>query len=617
MWGENVRTDLQVDSLSSHIPFRLSWGAEAFQEGLHSESPHETNQGAASPSFVSDLATLKQRQLPLLGLRANNVDRKAILEDLQGLSESTAVLDDCLELKDERITESIEQILWPSDSMVALLNTKSVVLNAILFLKTILAPGLSILTPLLAFVLPFVLAYMTPGANRNSMVILDQIRGVLRSQVMIPSTISRYASESRFGSILEMFFIGFALVVFIAGLWSQITAALHLRAIWFDVVERGNAILRAVQTGTRIVERLRAFPSRQKQAVRFVLEEGEAVLETCACFQGLDGGAAYGSVWNDPEPLFQLREWLSRVDVYATLSDIPGVCFPKSSKTTTLTIRGVHHPAVPNCVRNDYDSTGHMLLTGPNRGGKSTFCKAIGLAILTAQTWGFAYAESMTWSPFAVILTALEPCGKLGYCSTFEAEIEFAKSVLQTKGAPSFVMMDEIFHSTNAHDGIAASRVFLSQLYEKPDTISIVSTHYAELTTMFDSKVQAQQLVATKKEDGSLAYTYKVGPGASSLSSVMEILEERGLRASSAVPSVVSSVVPSTVPSAVPSVVPSVVVPSVVSSVVPSTVPSAVPVVPSAVPSAVSSAVPVVPSAVPLAVPLAVPSTAEIPRPET
>jgi len=88
-------------------------------------------------------------------------------------------------------------------------------------------------------------------------------------------------------------------------------------------------------------------------------------------------------------------------------------------------------------------------------------------------------------------------------------------------------MMDEIFHSTNAHDGVEASKVFLSQLYEKQDCVSVVSTHYAELTKLFSSAT-ALQLVATE-ERGVLNYTYKVAPGVSSLSSVMEILEERGL----------------------------------------------------------------------------------------
>jgi hypothetical protein len=387
------------------------------------------------------------------------------------------------------------------------------------------------------------------------MVILEKVKHIFRRQVMIPTPVLNGASQSRFGSIVEMFFMGFALLIFIAGLWSQITAALHLRAIWFDVVERGEAILLSVRTLKRVLERLQGFDERTKRSVRHLIQEGEEVLQECNAYLSYDGGAAYGAVWNDPEPILRVRDWLALVDVLATVSDTEGVCFPKVSETTGLTLRGVHHPAVPNCVRNDYSSssrsrscsrsrtknaTAHTLLTGPNRGGKSTFCKAVALALITSQTWGFAYAESMTWSPFATILTALEPCGKLGYCSTFEAEIEFAKSVLQSKGAPAFVMMDEIFHSTNAHDGVAASRVFLSQLYEKTDTISIVSTHYAELTTMFESVISQQQLIASKKEDGSLSYTYKIGPGVSSLSSVMEILEERGLKCGNPAPKILS-----------------------------------------------------------------------------
>ena len=227
MWGENVRTDLQLDTLSTYIPFQLSWGRDAFQDSL---------QDAKTAPSASEI---KRRQLPLLGLRANVSDRKAILEDCKALAPHTATLDDCVDQKDERITESIEQILWPADSVVSLLNTNSAVLNAILFLKTILAPGLSVVTPIIAFILPFVLAYITPGANRDPMAILEKVKHIFRRQVMIPTPVLTGASQSRFGSIVEMFFMGFALLIFIAGLWSQITAALHLRAIWFDVVWAG------------------------------------------------------------------------------------------------------------------------------------------------------------------------------------------------------------------------------------------------------------------------------------------------------------------------------------------------------------------------------------------
>jgi DNA mismatch repair ATPase MutS len=155
--------------------------------------------------------------------------------------------------------------------------------------------------------------------------------------------------------------------------------------------------------------------------------------------------------------------------------------------------------------------------------------KSVALAVVTGQSWGFAWAKSMKFRPFATISTALEPCGKLGVASTFEAEIEFAKSVLAAAALPHFVMMDEIFHSTNATDGVAASQVFLRQLYEKKQTISIVSTHYRELTQMFAKETQQLQLVATEDVNGKLVYSYMIAPGVSTKSSVMEILAERGL----------------------------------------------------------------------------------------
>jgi DNA mismatch repair ATPase MutS len=90
-------------------------------------------------------------------------------------------------------------------------------------------------------------------------------------------------------------------------------------------------------------------------------------------------------------------------------------------------------------------------------------------------------------------------------------------------------MMDEIFHSTNADDGVAASKVFMERLYGQPGVVSLISTHYKELALMFAEKVQTLQLQAFSEPSGRLTYTYKVVPGISDKSSVMEILTERGL----------------------------------------------------------------------------------------
>jgi DNA mismatch repair ATPase MutS len=144
----------------------------------------------------------------------------------------------------------------------------------------------------------------------------------------------------------------------------------------------------------------------------------------------------------------------------------------------------------------------------------------------------------MDFVPLAHFETALAPADTLGRLSLFEAEIEFAKHILATadtaaadsKHRPAFIIMDEIFHSTNAHDGAEASMIFLKQLYEKSNGFSgsLISTHYRELPDKLKDHATPHCMEAFDKPAG-LTYTYRCIPGVSVLSSVREILKERGL----------------------------------------------------------------------------------------
>ena len=93
------------------------------------------------------------------------------------------------------------------------------------------------------------------------------------------------------------------------------------------------------------------------------------------------------------------------------------------------------------------------------------------------------------------------------------------------------IIMDEIFHSTNAHDGAEASLIFLKQLYEKGGKAvgSLVSTHYRELPDQLGSSAETWCMEAHDKGDKGIEYTYRCVPGISTVSSVREILQERGL----------------------------------------------------------------------------------------
>jgi hypothetical protein len=515
MLSEQTIHDLELSKIASILPLKTSWGSEHFTSDLQ--------------SCNSSHAHIKRRQLPLLALRGEPAVCASIQSELQTLN--TPILDDSLHVNDSRIADSVSQVLWKPDSFGAFLNSSPLILKSIITWKTLILPGFAVLMPLFAFIVPFfVLRFIRPSESLSTHAYLERLKHVLLQQVKIPSFLKSRGDHDRIGFILESFFIALTLAMFVSSLWNQVTSAMNLRSIWHDLEYRGGEIQRLRSTVASILEKLKALPPKKAKALKYILMRGEAAYDASANIRSLNGVSTFGTVWSTGDSVKALKAWIAEIDVYVAIASTPSICFPRITPTTQLVIQDVIHPLCKSCVANNLSTSSHVLLTGPNRGGKSTFCKSVGLAVVTAQSWGFAWASSMSWSPYRSICTALEPYGRLGEYSTFEAEIDFAKQVLSVQDTPVFVMMDEIFHSTNAADGLAASSVFLSQLYAKPHTISIVSTHYKTLAESYTESATPLCMIAhTVGADGELQYTYKVGPGISEKSSVMEILRERGL----------------------------------------------------------------------------------------
>jgi DNA mismatch repair ATPase MutS len=115
----------------------------------------------------------------------------------------------------------------------------------------------------------------------------------------------------------------------------------------------------------------------------------------------------------------------------------------------------------------------------------------------------------------------------------FESEVEFSIKILQrAKDCPTqigFVLFDELFHSTNPPDGARTADLFLQKLWLTTNTASFISTHVFGLAKKAHKKIQRLCVPAHKKEDGSLLFTYTLQKGICEVSSVDEILKEKGL----------------------------------------------------------------------------------------
>lgn len=521
--------DLDVSGLAAAFPTRLAVGRATLMARL--EAPQ------------TDATVVAARRDEIRGIR-QRLKEPSVRERVATLRATMAAAEEaCTSVAgaatDSRHTDYYNQLLWPADSFFSWLNENGAWNELSLFLRSIFLPGTSVAMPILLFAAPLVLTYLAPvAAGGGEPMSLQRYLSILQRALRqaMPSSLGkpRFAGRGGFAELAEQFVhIGIAIAMFVASAWNQVSAALGLRRVAGDMRKRA--------------ENVREMAAAVQELAGLI---GVSLpIENCwaGCATGL---SVFGTAWNHPERVRVLIAEAGRLDMLAAIALCSRTCFPDfSTKSPKLELVDLYHPGldsaarVYNTIRMGADVSGsstHVLLTGPNRGGKSTLLKALGAAVLMSQTVGIVFARRATLPVFGNIVCALSPADRLGELSLFEAEIEFAKSVRATIAAakePVFLMMDEIFHGTNAHDGVEASQVFLDELYAREDepgvaVFSIVSTHYMELPRRYgDGRAQLLCMEASvdPADSDRLLYTYRLCPGVNRHSSVREILRERGL----------------------------------------------------------------------------------------
>ena len=522
MIGPNVLRDLDIDSLVTALPTYTEAGRDALRARLSApvDDPNELEMRQAEIRSIKARVASSNKQIN--GLRKQLRDAEADVVSVATASE------------DKRHAEYYAQILWDPKSRFAWLNKIGWLSEAIIMFRTLLLPGLAIILPIFVFVAPLVFYNLFLNEPLTLHGYFDLIQTSIKKAM--PSVLGkpRFAGS---GGILELgekfVHVGVSIAMFVASIWNQVSAAINMRSVVADIRRRADSVA--------------VF-------AKATVELGAALgVSTPPTGQTGDQLGLFGEAWNAPAQIHALMETAGRLDMLAAIALTKRTCFPEYG-SAALKVVDLFHPGLQPKARiynsltmGDKDSQRHVLLTGPNRGGKSTLLKSLGTAVLMSQTLGVVFARSATLPIFSHIITALAPQDVIGKLSLFEAEIEFAKEVkalVDTKDSgPVFLMMDEIFHGTNAHDGVEASQVFLDDLYAtKAAVFSVVSTHYMDLPKRYGSSSSSEGRTQNLCMDASvdpndpdrLIYTYMLKKGVNEYSSVREILRERGLICSKA-----------------------------------------------------------------------------------
>ena len=202
-------------------------------------------------------------------------------------------------------------------------------------------------------------------------------------------------------------------------------------------------------------------------------------------------------------------------------------CYPKINHNINgLQMKSIIHPLLDeeNAIANTIDISNHILLTGSNGSGKSTFMKAVALNLILAQSIQTATAHSFIYQPGYVMTSMANADDVLSGDSYFMSELKSIRRLFNTHQCNKiYCFIDEIFKGTNTTERIAASESVLSYLDNQKAYQVIAATHDVELSTLLENTYNNYHFNESIQEN-SIFFDYKIKPGKANTRNAIELL---------------------------------------------------------------------------------------------
>ena len=426
------------------------------------------------------------------------------------ISECEHELNDLIKTESNLEKESYGEILF-FRPILKPLNFIPYLLTIWSLLRVYLLPGLSFAVPFLTLLSPyFVLKFVfhMPITLNSYVGILNSMIAGNFDQVMNP-TVSQVSPVN----FLKQF--GIIVVTLVQGIVQPYWTYKHLKSIDDIVLQKGRLVLRFKELYDKLQNTLKVhgfnffkcpLPDIQNE------RDGTAhiILESS---------------------YFKLAlKYIGSLEVIMALAnqtDVHPVKWVKSTKPVFVAKNTFDFQVSKSrkTINIDFEKQ-HALLTGPNKGGKSTVLRALSISALLAHTYGCAPGV-LTLTPFSKMFVCLKPDDLPGEKSRFEREIEFTANTLHHK-EHILVFIDELYHSTNPPDALRSCQIYCSQLWEKENIISVISTHLFDLVEQAPDTIQKVCCPATIEND-SIVFSYTLNKGICKVSSVDELLKMNGL----------------------------------------------------------------------------------------
>jgi len=174
---------------------------------------------------------------------------------------------------------------------------------------------------------------------------------------------------------------------------------------------------------------------------------------------------------------------------------------------------------IPNDLEMNFNTRRTAIITGPNMSGKSSFIRMIGVIQLMAQCGFYVPCASATLSIRDRIFTRIGAGdAQLKGMSTFYKEMSEASTILSQATCHSLVIIDELGRGTSTNNGLALAQAITVYLNETIKSLSLIATHYHELTELANQNdsaiINLHCQVLVEENENSIVMTHHIKSGA-------------------------------------------------------------------------------------------------------
>ncbi len=280
-----------------------------------------------------------------------------------------------------------------------------------------------------------------------------------------------------------------------------------------------------------IVEKL--FSTRRNSFVLTIHERDEAGAKALSELRGKGVVSVANAVFKSAKHILNFFEilktelafYLGALNLYDALHSLgENVCFPQPEEQNkrAISFRGLYDVCLSlmlkrKIVGNDLNiqnkDISAFIITGANRGGKSTFLRSIGLAKIMMQCGIFVGADSFCSNINSKIFTHYKrkedesmESGKL------DEELKRMSAIVDLLDKNSLILFNESFSSTNEMEGSEIAKQIINALLEHKTEIFFVTHMYKFAGDLYErSDKRALFLRAQRQEDGTRTYKIKEG----------------------------------------------------------------------------------------------------------